>query len=319
MKLNSSKLLFLLSLMLSTMMSINSNNWLTLWMTLEINMFMFLPMMAKKKMKDQPMKYFIIQSLSSSMIVSSILINSINQTPLNQSMMLVISFMLKLGLAPLHMWVPTIMNKMNWMNCLIMSSILKISPMTFVSQMMSFKMFLFPLILSLFAGSISGLKQTSMKKIMAYSSVSNSTWMVTSFLLKKSTAMIFMMIYSLMNMLIMMNLKKNNLIYLNQMNSKPIKQKLNFMLSMLSLSGLPPTIGFFNKWMILKETIKFSLMLSILMILTSTISMFFYLRMSSIYMLNSSSSKKNNKMNKMSSFLSMNIVGLPMILFSKSI
>nr|WOW98970.1 NADH dehydrogenase subunit 2 [Cixiidae sp.] len=319
MKLNSSKMIFLTFLILSTLTSLNSNNWLTLWISIEINMFMFLPLLSKKKMKDQPMKYFIIQSTSSSMIMVAILHNSISQTSLSQSMLLMMSMMLKLGMSPMHMWVPSIMSKMTWENCFIMTSILKIPPLILINQMMNFKLLILPLILSLIMGSIVGLKQTSLKKVMAYSSISNSSWMLTSFMLKKSTAMIFISIYFLMNFIIMMTLKKNNLMYMNQMNSKSIKQKMNFMLSMLSISGLPPTIGFFNKWMMLKELMKNYSILPITMILTSTISMFFYLKMTSPYLLNSVSTMKNNKINKINSFLTINILGFPLMYLLKSI
>nr|UBS93991.1 NADH dehydrogenase subunit 2 [Iolania perkinsi] len=319
MKLNSSKNMFMLIMILSTLNSMNSNNWLTIWMSMEINMFMFLPMISSKKMKDQPMKYFIIQSTSSSLILTSLLINSINQTSISQSTILLTSMMLKLGMSPLHSWVPTIMNKMSWNNCIIMMSLMKIPPMIMINQLLYFNMLMLPMMLSLIMGSLTGLKQTSLKKIMAYSSISNSSWMMSSFMIKKSTTLTFMTIYTMMNMMIMMEFKKNNMMFLNQINYKSIKKKMNINLSMLSISGLPPTIGFFNKWMILKEMMFMSMTMSIMMILTSTISMFFYMRISSMYLLNSSSNNKTFKNIKMSSFITMNFMGFTLMFLIKSI
>nr|YP_010484313.1 NADH dehydrogenase subunit 2 [Oecleopsis sinicus]UVV36475.1 NADH dehydrogenase subunit 2 [Oecleopsis sinicus] len=320
MKFNLSTIMLTLMIILSTLISLNSNNWMTMWMTLEMNMFMFVPIMtSKNKMSDQPMKYLIIQSISSSIMLMSIISSSINDLNLKNSILLMTALSIKMGMAPFHLWVPSIMAKLNWNKCIILTTLLKMSPMMISSQLIELKTFFMPMILSTIMGSTMGIKQTSLKKIMAYSSISNSTWMLLSFMMSKSIMILFSITYSLINILIMTSLKKLSIMYINQMSNMKTKENINLILLMLSISGLPPTIGFFPKWMILKELINLSIVLSSVLIFSSIISMYFYLQMITSNLTMFSLKKKFMKKNKTISFMTINMMGIMMFFLIKSI
>nr|YP_010235821.1 NADH dehydrogenase subunit 2 [Youtuus erythrus]QTD82439.1 NADH dehydrogenase subunit 2 [Youtuus erythrus] len=285
--LNSSNLMFFSTMVLSTTMMLSSSNLLFSWMTMEINLIVFLPLISKsKKMKDQVMKYFIIQSMSSSILLLSIILKFKIEPPFNFELLSMTSLMMKTGMIPFHFWLPTLMEKLTWENCMIMNTWQKISPTIMICQMIKFNMLILPMIISLMMGTIMMMKNSSMKKIMAFSSIYNAPWMISSMYISKSMFMMFFLSYSIINMMLMNKLKKNNMIYLNQVNKKSSMMKFNMMINLISMSGMPPTMGFFPKWMILMKINEMSILMSVSMIISSMMSTFVYLKLiSPMYLL----------------------------------
>nr|YP_009987492.1 NADH dehydrogenase subunit 2 [Bambusiphaga furca]QBZ37952.1 NADH dehydrogenase subunit 2 [Bambusiphaga furca] len=314
MKLNSSNFMCLMMMLTTTTMSLMINNWLFMWILMEINLFMFMPLMSKNKINDQSIKYFIIQSFSSHLLMFSILMVSILMMPPKNSLIVMIALMMKTGMAPLHLWLPEIMNKMKWNECLMLASPLKIIPMILMSKFTSMKMVIIPMMLSLMMGCLSGLNQTCLKKMMAFSSIFNLAWMISSFMTSKKVMLLFMMIYTSLNFKIMMFFKKMNIQYMNQINQLELKKKIKINMMILSLSGLPPMMGFFPKWMILKEMVMKSNIMCFTMIMTSLISMFMYMQISSFTFSNLSMKKKMILENKMSSINLINLMYIPIML-----
>nr|QBZ38069.1 NADH dehydrogenase subunit 2 [Bambusiphaga luodianensis] len=314
MKLNSSNLLCLMIMFMSTMMSLMVNNWLFMWILMEINLFMFMPLMSKKKINDQSIKYFIIQSFSSHLLIFSMLMVSISLTPSKNSLLVMISLIMKIGMAPFHLWMPELMTKMSWNECFLLTSPLKITPMILISKLTSMKLMLTPMMLSLLTGSLSGLNQTCLKKVMAFSSIFNLTWMASSFFFSKKMMLLFLVIYSTLTIKIMFFFKKMNIQFMNQINQLELNKSVKINLMVLSISGLPPMMGFFPKWMILKEMSVTSNIMCFLMITTSMLSMFMYIQINSISFSNFAMKKKNLMNNKIKSFSSINLIYIPVSL-----
>nr|YP_010235808.1 NADH dehydrogenase subunit 2 [Youtuus strigatus]QTD82426.1 NADH dehydrogenase subunit 2 [Youtuus strigatus] len=319
MLMNSTKTMFLMIMIISTTMMLSSSNILFSWMSMEINLIVFLPLISKsKKMKDQIMKYFIIQSLSSSILLLSIILKFKVEPPMNFELMTMTSLMMKTGMIPFHFWLPTMMEKLSWENCMIMNTWQKISPTIMFCQMIKFNMLIIPMIISLMMGTISMMKNSSMKKILAFSSIYNSPWMILSMLISKSMFLLFFTSYSMINIMLMNKLKKNNMIYMNQMNKKNSIMKFSIMINLISMSGMPPMLGFFPKWMILTKINEMSIMMSIFMILSSMISTFIYLKMISPMFLLQMTKKKMNKSKKSNQMeLTINFLGTMMFMILK--
>nr|YP_010990669.1 NADH dehydrogenase subunit 2 [Pitambara triremiprocta]WOW99113.1 NADH dehydrogenase subunit 2 [Pitambara triremiprocta] len=321
MKMNSTKFSMVLILILSSFMLISSNNMLFSWMSMEINLFVFMPMITNSnKMKDQPMKYFIIQSMSSSMLLMSILMNSFTETPISVSILLMTSMLMKTGMFPLHVWVPMLMYKLKWNLCFLLSTWQKILPTIIISQMVSFKLMNLPMMMSLIIPPIIATKQLSTKKIFAYSSISNMPWMISSMYISKQMFTMFLTIYSIILFTIMKLMKKMNMLFINQIKSMNKMDKLSLIVSSLSMSGMPPMTGFLTKWMILMKMNEMSLITSISMITSSMISMYIYMKLSKNIFMNSALKKKNKKKNLFINLINIiNLMGLPMFLILKSI
>nr|WOW99022.1 NADH dehydrogenase subunit 2 [Dictyopharidae sp. 2 WQW-2023a] len=317
MKMNSSKTLFTMMILISTILTTASNNILMSWMSMEMNLIGFLPMMTKsKKMKDQSMKYLIIQSMASSMFLMSILMNLIIDCPINESVMMMSSMLIKLGMMPFHLWMPMLMNSLSWMNCFLMMTWQKIIPTVIITQMTNLKLMILPMMLSMMISPMVALNQLSIKKILAYSSISNIPMMITAMKLSKLIFIYLMMIYSMINFMLVSMMKTLNLKFLNQMMKQNKLNKLMIMVNFLSMSGLPPMIGFYPKWLIIQMTMKISLMISMSMITASIISTFVYLKMLMPIMLNTIKMIPNKFKTKNEVISMINITGifLPMIL-----
>nr|WQM20548.1 NADH dehydrogenase subunit 2 [Eusarima sp.] len=321
MKMNLTKLTMISIVFTSSMMTVSSNNMMFSWMSMEINMISFMPIMTDQKpYSDQPMKYFIIQSIASSLMLMSIILNSMIETPLETSIMMMTSMLMKMGLMPFHLWMPTLMSKLSWINCLLIMTIQKIPATIIISQTINMKMLSPPMIISMIMAPISALNHLSTKKIMAYSSISNSPWMILAMYMSKFQFSMFMMIYTTLTKMITKNFKELNIMFINQMTTSKKKNNMNIMLNILSMSGMPPMIGFFPKWMILQNMVYSSTIMSITMILSSTISTFIYMKMIAPMMLSSMINKKTEtSKKKISNEIIINSLGIPMILLSKTI
>nr|YP_009740901.1 NADH dehydrogenase subunit 2 [Euthystira luteifemora]QID03915.1 NADH dehydrogenase subunit 2 [Euthystira luteifemora] len=290
---NSTKLLFLSTLMMGTILSISSNSWLGVWMGLEINLLSFIPMLTSNMnmmMNESAIKYFIVQAMASTMLLFSILLIQMKypiswEKQMIPSMMIWSSLLLKIGAAPFHFWFPEVMGVSSWMNCLILMTWQKIAPMMVLSYCIQLSTFIFLVnILSIFMGAVGGLNQTSLRQIMAYSSISHLGWMIGSLIVSENVWEMYFLVYSLLSMIVALMFKSMNLFFLNQIYlANNVKTEIKFMLflSLLSLGGLPPFLGFLPKWIIIQLLIEnqMTALMTIMVVLT-TITLYYYLRIS---------------------------------------
>nr|YP_010538596.1 NADH dehydrogenase subunit 2 [Sclerogryllus punctatus]UYE92190.1 NADH dehydrogenase subunit 2 [Sclerogryllus punctatus] len=301
--LNPSKLLFLIMLILGTLISISSNSWPATWMGLEINLMSFIPLMSKNNSlsNEASMKYFIIQAMASSLLITFIIMNFV-MSFINQNifdLIMSISLFMKMGAAPFHMWLPSVMEGLSWMNCIILMTWQKLAPFV-ISSFLNYKQSIFTItmILSIIIGSVGGLNQTSTRKIMAYSSINHIGWMIISLQMSENLWQLYFWIYSILTIsviLILYNLSSQC------MNQIPFSQNFTtltkFMLAinMLSLGGLPPFLGFMPKWMVIQNSFySLSSFIVLIMILCTLITLFYYIRlMISSFLINSNLLKWN--------------------------
>nr|AOY39785.1 NADH dehydrogenase subunit 2 [Hylastes ater] len=287
--------MFYLSMILGTLISISSLSWLTAWIGLEMNLLSILPLMKsfKNKMSTESMiKYFITQAIASNILLFSIIIftASINFSNFDFvssmiSLSLASSLFLKMGAAPFHFWLPEVISSMPWHMVLILLTWQKLAPMILLSNSMNNTMFLYSVIIfSAMIGSFLGINQTCIRKIMAYSSINHMGWMISALMISYNTWMLYFIIYSIINMNIIILLNKFNLYNLTQLFSIfsfNKKMKLLFMMNFFSLGGLPPFMGFLPKWITINQLINSSsYFMTMMLILLSLISLFFYIRLS---------------------------------------
>nr|UAT98526.1 NADH dehydrogenase subunit 2 [Limois sp. WW-2021a] len=318
MKMNLSKMMFKMMMATSVIMSISSNNIMFTWMSMEINLISFLPLMKKSnKMNEQSMKYLIIQSVSSSMMLMSMIINLIINHPVNESMLMMMGILTKMGMMPFHLWLPSTMQMMSWNTCMMMMTIQKIIPTVMATQMISMKLMMTPMIMSMIISPVTGMKQTSMKKIMAYSSITNSPMMIMALYLSKQQFLIYFSMYSMINLMMMNTLKKNNLNFINQINTQQNLTKLSLLISTLSMSGMPPMTGFLMKWMIIKSSMTLTILFPMMMIVSSILSTFLYLNMMLPTMTKTMKMKLKLKKNESIVPMILNLIGIPIMMISK--
>nr|YP_010239099.1 NADH dehydrogenase subunit 2 [Goniophyto honshuensis]QTF74346.1 NADH dehydrogenase subunit 2 [Goniophyto honshuensis] len=294
---NSSKIMFFGILMMGTLISISANSWLSAWMGLEINLLAFIPLMSDNKLMstEASLKYFLTQALASSVFLFSTILFLLNSSKMNSNylmeMMIFSSLLLKMGSAPFHFWFPNVMEGLSWINALILMTWQKIAPLMLISYIIFKPLIIMSIILSSLIGALGGLNQSSLRKLMAYSSINHLGWMLAAMYNSNMLWFTYFLFYSFLSftMVFMFNMFKISQI--NQLfsvffHSKTMKFFLMF--NLLSLGGLPPFMGFFPKWMVIQTlTLNNQLFILTFLVLMTLITLYFYMRLSySAFMLN---------------------------------
>nr|YP_007316753.1 NADH dehydrogenase subunit 2 [Choristoneura longicellana]ADQ63995.1 NADH dehydrogenase subunit 2 [Choristoneura longicellana] len=284
---NSNKMFFMFILFFSTLISISSNSWFGCWIGLEINLLSFIPLISNSKnlfSSEASLKYFLIQSIASINFLFTILIKMMFMNlEMNNiiSILMNSTLLMKMGSAPFHFWFPNIMEGLSWMNCFILMTWQKISPMILLSYYFFDKFLNLILILNVIIGAIGGLNQTSLRKLLAFSSINNLGWMLSSIMISENLWMFYFMFYSFLNSIMCFLFFLLNIYFINQLFIINLNNmiKLSLMINLLSLGGLPPFIGFFPKWMMINFMLKNKFfIMTFIFIMMSLIMLLYYIR-----------------------------------------
>nr|URH16684.1 NADH dehydrogenase subunit 2 [Cavitermes tuberosus] len=310
---NSTKILLLITLVGGVLVSVSSNSWLGAWMGLEINLMSFIPLMSNVKNMyntEASLKYFIVQVLASATLLFLVVMKTLTEdlftfemssyTP----MIICTPLLLKSGAAPLHWWFPGVMEGLSWENCALLMTVQKAAPLMLMSYLIDISIFTLSIILmSTIVGAIGGLNQTSMRKILTYSSINHTGWMLIALITSESMWMMYYVIYSILALTVVLAIKLSGVSFINQtmMTNKEITL-MKFMLftSLLSLGGLPPFLGFLPKWIVIQAMITNNMApLATVVVVTSLITLYYYLKISySSFLILSTEPKWNLKFQK---------------------
>nr|YP_010451177.1 NADH dehydrogenase subunit 2 [Acentronura tentaculata]UTV00958.1 NADH dehydrogenase subunit 2 [Acentronura tentaculata] len=289
--------ILLLSLGLGTTVTFMSSHWLLAWMGLEINTLAIIPLMAQHhhpRSIEASTKYFIIQAAAAAMIMFAGTTNAwlTGQWSLDQlthpvpSTIMTMALALKIGLAPLHTWLPEVLQGLDLTTGMILSTWQKLAPFALLMQTnnQNTTIILSMALLSTLVGGWGGLNQTQLRKILAYSSIAHLGWMVLVIQYSTSMTLVALMTYIVMTLsafnLFKINKATSISMLTNSWSKSPVLTTLTPLI-MLSLAGLPPLTGFMPKWMILAEMTKQDLpLIATIAALSALLSLYFYLRLS---------------------------------------
>ena len=208
--------------------------------------------------------------------------------------LLLFSILFKLGLFPLHFWIPDIYEGSSIEVLLILSTLPKISIFVFFINLKILASIVFYIGLSsIIVGALGGMNQSKLKRLLGYSGISHlgflflvlglNTWF------SLEIAMVYLTIYILTILtifIIMTILPLNRDMYIIELSGLSYKNpSLAFCWSclFLSIAGLPPLAGFIIKWWIIWEMIINNYMIiGIFSILLSSFSIAYYLRLNKI-------------------------------------
>nr|AAT09567.1 NADH dehydrogenase subunit 2 [Amolops hongkongensis] len=288
--------MFLISLAVGTATTLSSYHWLLAWIGLEISTLAIIPIMTKTphpRAIEAATKYFLTQATASALILFSSLISawqtgewyisSITDLPMNA---LSIALMMKIGLAPLHFWMPEVLQGIPLSTGLILSTWQKIAPMALLLQMSHFINLTLITILgftSILIAGWGGIAQTQLRKIIAFSSIAHFGWMIIILKLNPQLTLFNFALYILMTTSMFASLMMISATKMSEIaTSWPKTPALTAttMLIILSLAGLPPLTGFTPKLLIILELIKQNMtMLALTIMFISLLTLFFYLRL----------------------------------------
>nr|QHN51362.1 NADH dehydrogenase subunit 2 [Etmopterus spinax] len=285
------------SLGLGTTMTFIGSHWLLVWMGLEINTLAIIPLMIHQhhpRAVEATTKYFLTQATASALLLFASITNAwtlgewsllemINPT---SATLATLALALKIGIAPMHFWLPEVLQGLNLTTGLILATWQKLAPFAILLQlhpMLNPNLLLLLGVSSIVIGGWGGLNQTQLRKILAYSSIAHLGWMITILHYAPNLTQLNLAMYIIMTLTTFLLFKLFASTKINSIAASAIKAPLLSMatlLTLLSLGGLPPLTGFMPKWLILQELTKQNLILpATIMAMATLLSLFFYLRL----------------------------------------
>ena len=218
-------------------------------------------------------------------------------------LLFLIGFSFKIAAFPFHMWVPDVYQGAPSTIAGLFSTAGKVAAFSaiIVSLFVLFTSGAMKIItpylsvisvLSMFFGSIVAIAQTNIKRMLAYSSISHAGYLIIGLAASNTSGIagiiFYLAAYSFMNLgafgiVSLVEGKEESNLELNSYRGLGTRQPLLaalLSLFMFSLAGIPPFAGFFGKYYIFIAAIEAKLTwLAILGVLSSVISVYFYLRL----------------------------------------
>ncbi len=211
----------------------------------------------------------------------------------------------KLALAPFHMWAPDVYQGANSVLTGYMAGMVKLGVVFALIRILSaglrdsngYLMWIFGIIaaLSIIVGSLFGLVQKSVRRLLAYSSVANAGFFALAFAvlaynpgseISRQALIAYTFIYAILTLGsfgvlawleegVEEDLDRKSLDGLGKKN--PFAA-FAFTIFLIGLAGIPPVAGFFGKLLILNSAVSGGLIgLAIILAMFSTISLYYYL------------------------------------------
>jgi NADH-quinone oxidoreductase subunit N len=215
--------------------------------------------------------------------------------------LLLVGFAFKISAVPFHMWTPDAYEGAPAIVTGFMSTGVKAAAFAafarvFLSSFEPFKADWAPIIAAIAAatmilGTVVGVAQSNLKRMLAYSSIAHGGYLLVGLVaanqVGKAAILFYLLAYSVTNLgafgviALLGTRERNNdelRDYAGLWHTRPALAAL-MTVSLLSLGGLPPTAGFIGKWYIFSAAVSAGYYwLAIIGVLTSVVSVFFYLR-----------------------------------------
>lgn len=202
------------------------------------------------------------------------------------NIILLTRIIIKLGAAPFHSWLPGIVEAIPWMSLFILLTIQKINPLLILINPQPFSSWIFiPIWLSLIVGAFIGIIQTHTRSLITYSSINHIGWILVAWYSNNLSLVYYFILYTVLLLPLIILFHKTNNIQLNHLTNVSIPLSIQFcsFFLLLSLGGLPPFLGFLPKWIVIQNFLisghLLSIVTSIIIVLISLLTLFFYLRL----------------------------------------
>ncbi|MDE1713077.1 NADH-quinone oxidoreductase subunit NuoN [Chromobacterium amazonense] len=207
----------------------------------------------------------------------------------------------KLGAVPFHMWVPDVYQGSPTSVTLMVGAAPKLAAFVFVLRILAQgldvlvgdwqSMLVIVAVLSMAIGNITAIVQTNIKRMLAYSTISHMGFLLLGVLAGTqqgyAAALFYAVVYVAMSMVgfgIILALSRKgfeceNIDDLKGLNSRNSWYALLMLLAMFSMAGIPPLLGFYAKFVVVKAILDIGMVkLAVFAVLMSVIGAFYYLR-----------------------------------------
>ncbi len=207
----------------------------------------------------------------------------------------------KLGNAPFHMWIPDVYHGAATPTTLLVGGAPKLAAFAFVMRLLVTglqsmsgdwqQMLVVLAVASILLGNVVAIAQTNLKRMLAYSTISHMGFLVMGILAAGETgygaSMFYVITYTIttlgsFGMILLLSragFEAENLEDFRGLNQRSKWFAFVMLVIMFSLTGLPPTMGFFAKLFVLQAALEAGyLWLVVFAVLLSVVGAFYYLR-----------------------------------------
>nr|ALO64529.1 NADH dehydrogenase subunit 2 [Andrena semilaevis] len=260
------------------MMSINltMNNKMFLWMTLEISTVSFISMTIMSKSYNASIIYFIVSFISSTIMF----LGFMYYPSMNMNILISISILIKIAMFPFNFWFNLMSKSVSYLNLGMLMTLMKFIPLNIMHLTTELNQFILPIIMvSMIISPIMTINKYSMKLILSYSSIHQTSMMVMIMYMNFYMFITYFIMYSIMTI--------NLMNMLHNMNSKlkyefimSKKTKMMFFMMMISYSYFPPMTTFILKWSLIENLIMMNnqfKLVTIMVMLSSFIMIWSYM------------------------------------------
>ncbi len=215
--------------------------------------------------------------------------------------LLLVGFGFKVSAVPFHMWTPDAYEGAPTIVAGFMSTGVKAAAFAALVRVMvvafpSMHALWYPVLwvlaaVTMILGTVVGVAQTSLKRMLAYSSIAHAGYLLIGLAASNDTgrgAILFYLLaygitnlaaFGLIGLLATRDRANDDLSSMAGLSDRHPALAAVFSVLLLSLGGIPPTAGFIGKWYIFSAAIRSGdYGLAIIGVLTSVVSIFFYLR-----------------------------------------
>jgi NADH-quinone oxidoreductase subunit N len=219
-------------------------------------------------------------------------------------LLLTVGLLFKLGSAPFHMWMPDVYEGSPLLITAYLSTLPKISLIFIVFKLYYYVFFdvfflcqiLFTItaLFSILLGSIAAIYQVKLKRMLTYSMITNTGYLLLGLSFGDVSGLYVTLFYLISYIFIMLGLFFCFLSLRNRSDGLLVKRinmlsnlfEINPFLSfsifilLFSIAGIPPLLGFYSKFFLFLFSLKYKMYwLTILFVVFSAISVFYYIRL----------------------------------------
>jgi len=248
------------------------------------------------------MMYGATGSLNLSEVSSALLNGSQDRPVLVLGLVFIVAGLaFKLGAVPFQMWVPDVYEGSPTATTLLIGSVTKLAAFAFVIRLLTQGLFVLAVdwqgmlvimaVMSIIVGNITAIAQTNLKRMFAYSTISHVGFLMYGLMSVSlngyASAMLYIVAYMLMTlagfgMILLLSRKgfeADKLDDLKGLNQRSPWFAFMMLITMFSMAGVPPTIGFYAKFAVLQAALQAGLLwLVVFAVLMAVIGAFYYLR-----------------------------------------
>ena len=270
------------------------------------------------KSSESGIKYFVLSALSSGLLLygCSLLygftgstnfevikneLTSENTGAIFAMVFILVGLAFKVSAVPFHMWTPDVYEGSPTSITNFFAVVPKIVGLAVIIRFMNLPfenilsdwqtIIIFISVASMILGAVAAIKQTNIKRLMAYSSIGHIGYILagvaTGTSYGYSTSILYMTIYVVMNIgaFSCIYLMRTDGVYsekisdLSGLSKRRPLLALSFLIIFFSLAGIPPLGGFFAKFYVFMSVVESKMyLLAIIGLVTTVISAFYYLK-----------------------------------------